>query len=178
MLAAVRSLTLIELVGETMRRLLNDMARHAPEWLKAHMPADWIKRYGRRFDSYHFPKSQAKRYALAEQIGQDGITLLEAIFAEDAPGEVKALPLVETLRCIWVQQFYIEAGKVHWRTKKQWGQPPASLMIASPNDLEASYCVKRSTEWIGYKVHLTETCEAEQPHLITQVETTPATTHD
>jgi len=51
-------------------------------------------------------------------------------------------------------------------------------MIASPDDRDAHYCVKRSTEWIGYQVHFTETCDPEQPRLITQVETTPATTHD
>ena len=51
-------------------------------------------------------------------------------------------------------------------------------MIANPDDVEARYCVKRTTEWTGYKVHLTETCQAEQPHLFTQVETTPSTTHD
>jgi len=32
--------------------------------------------------------------------------------------------------------------------------------------------------WAGYKVHLTETCDDETPHLITHVETTPATTYD
>ena len=31
---------------------------------------------------------------------------------------------------------------------------------------------------MGYKVHLTETCDADQPDLITQVLTTPATTQD
>jgi hypothetical protein len=31
---------------------------------------------------------------------------------------------------------------------------------------------------VGYKVHLTETCDAGQPDLITQVITTPATTPD
>ena len=51
-------------------------------------------------------------------------------------------------------------------------------MIGSPDDLEARYCVKRSTEWTGYKVHFTETCQEEYPRLITQVETTPATVHD
>jgi hypothetical protein len=34
------------------------------------------------------------------------------------------------------------------------------------------------TYWVGYKVHLTETCEPEQPHLITHVLTTKATTQD
>jgi transposase len=32
--------------------------------------------------------------------------------------------------------------------------------------------------WIGYKVHLTETCAADAPHLITHVETTEATQPD
>ena len=31
---------------------------------------------------------------------------------------------------------------------------------------------------MGYKVHLTETCEDDQPHLVTNVETTAATTAD
>jgi transposase len=38
--------------------------------------------------------------------------------------------------------------------------------------------VKRDTEWTGYKVHLTETCDADLPHLIIHVETTDATTQD
>jgi transposase len=33
-------------------------------------------------------------------------------------------------------------------------------------------------EWVGYKVHLTETCAEEMPHLIVNVATTPATTPD
>ena len=33
-------------------------------------------------------------------------------------------------------------------------------------------------EWIGSKVHLTETCDPATPHLIVNVETTPATTPD
>ncbi len=47
-------------------------------------------------------------------------------------------------------------------------------MIASPYDPDVHYAKKRSTTWIGYKVHLTETCDGERPHLITHVETTPA----
>jgi transposase len=37
---------------------------------------------------------------------------------------------------------------------------------------------KRETRWTGYKVHVTETCEEESPHLITHVATTAATTTD
>ena len=38
--------------------------------------------------------------------------------------------------------------------------------------------VKPDTEWTGYKVHLTETCDADLPHLIVNVETTKATLID
>ncbi|WP_157129582.1 transposase, partial [Nocardia amamiensis] len=37
---------------------------------------------------------------------------------------------------------------------------------------------KRDASWNGYKVHLTETCEPDAPHLITQVTTTPAPVPD
>ncbi len=33
-------------------------------------------------------------------------------------------------------------------------------------------------EWVGYNVHLTETSDEGTPHLIVNVETTPATTAD
>ncbi|MDQ5851051.1 MAG: hypothetical protein M3380_03060, partial [Chloroflexota bacterium] len=84
-------------------------------WLQPHVPPEWIKRYGRRFDSYHFPKGEAERTALAEQIGRDGVALLKAIWVDEAPVEVRTLPIVDVLRRIWVQQFYLEAETVHWR---------------------------------------------------------------
>ena len=34
------------------------------------------------------------------------------------------------------------------------------------------------TTWLGYKAHLTETCEDDLPHLIVHVETTAATVVD
>jgi transposase len=37
---------------------------------------------------------------------------------------------------------------------------------------------KRTHTWIGYKVHLTESCDADLPHLVTQVQTTIATGTD
>ena len=61
------------------------------------------------------------------------------------------------MRQIWLQHFYVDGEGIHWRTKKRWGQPPANQMISSPHDLDARYRVKRSTSWIGYQVHLTET---------------------
>ncbi len=53
-----------------------------------------------------------------------------------------------------------------------------SERLDSPYDPEARSWFKRSTTWTGYKVHLTEVCDAEQPHLITNVQTTEAGTAD
>ena len=176
--AAVRALTLLELVGETMRSTLNELAVLAPEWLKGIMKPEWVKRYGRRFDGYGLPKSRPKRDALAITIGEDGFYLLQAAYAAEAPDEVTASRMLEVLRRIWVQQYYRDGDDTHWRTKQNYGQPPANLMISSPHDLDIHYCVKRTTEWTCYKVHLTETCQADQPRLITQVETTTSSIHD
>lgn len=52
------------------------------------------------------------------------------------------------------------------------------MIIASPYDLDARLGVKRNHGWIGYKVHLTETCDDDGPHLIVPTETTAATTPD
>jgi transposase len=45
-------------------------------------------------------------------------------------------------------------------------------MLSSPDDLDAHYAKTYTTSWVGYKVHFTESCDPDQPHLITHVETT------
>lgn len=44
--------------------------------------------------------------------------------------------------------------------------------------MEARYSIKRSMSWVGYKVHLTESCDEGFPRLITGVHTTTATATD
>jgi transposase len=51
---------------------------------------------------------------------------------------------------------------------------PSPLRVDSPYDPEARYGIKRTTEWIGYKVHFTEVCSRDVPHLITNVDTVAA----
>ena len=83
---------------------------------------------------------------------------------------------MEVLRRVWLAQYYLDEGRVRWR--KAGDLPPAGRRIDSPYDPEATFGNKRSTTWTGYKVHLTETCEGGEVHLITNVETTPAVTSD
>jgi transposase len=55
---------------------------------------------------------------------------------------------------------------------------PVSEWYRSPYDEDVRYGRKRNFDWIGYKVHLTECCDDGLPHLVTQVETAPATQAD
>src|SRR5215472_16243306 len=48
---------------------------------------------------------------------------------------------------------------------------PPPKMICSPYDVDATYGRKLTTWWVGYKVHLTESCDEDSPRLITHVET-------
>lgn len=175
-LAAIRVLNRLELVGETLRHALNALATVAPAWLRPRLDPAWAERYGPRFDDYRLPKGKAARQALAEMIGADGFRLLTAIYDPAAPTYLREVPAVETLRRVWLQQYYSPTDPVRWRSEEDL--PPASLRINSPHDLDAHYGVKRQTFWIGYKLHLTESVEEERPNLITNVETTSASTSD
>ena len=108
----------------------------SPKWLKEIMQPDWVKRYGRRLDGYRLPKSKPKRETLAVTIGEDGYYLLEAAYAPEAPATLSESRMLEMLRRIWVQQYYRDGDDTHWRTKKNFGQPPAGVMISSPHDLD------------------------------------------
>jgi len=175
-LAAVQMLNRLECVGETLRHALNVLAVVEPDWLPAHVPPLWFERYDQRFADYRLPAERTERYALAETIGTDGFALLDMIYAATAPGWLREVPAVEVLRQVWVQQFYGPDEQVRWRAASDL--PPSAELICSPYDAEARYAKKRSVVWVGYKVHLTETCDEDTVHLITDVQTTPATTAD
>jgi transposase len=176
-LALVRALNRVELVGETLRHALNSLAVVAPDWLRAHAQPEWVERYDRRAEVDRLPTSTAKRQALAQRIGIDGAALLAAVYAAEAPSWLREVPAVELLRRAWVQNYLQTDEEVRWRTETE-GIPPALQFISSPYDAEAHYARKRTTSWVGYKVHLTETCDDETPHLITHVETTAAPVAD
>ena len=175
-LAAVRQLNRLEIVGETLHHVLNVLAQVDPEWLLEQANPEWWQRYSQRFSEYRFPKGKDKQQELAETIGRDGYHLLTQVYEEEAPAHLRSIPAVNVLRQVWVQQFYLEDGRLRWRSNKN--VPPAATMIASPYDIESRLSQKRGKAWQGYKVHLTETCDRSAPHLITHVETTLATLQD
>jgi transposase len=179
-LAAIRTLHRLENVGETLRHALNQLAVIVPGWTRTHADPQWVERYAHRIEQYRLPKEDAQRQALAHTIGQDGYQLLALLAHPETPLEARQLPAVATLRQVWVQQYYRCTIPGHetmrWRTAEE--QPPSGQLISSPYDPEARYKTKRETHWIGYKLHLTETCDDDSPNVITHVATTPATTAD
>jgi len=168
--ARVRALNRLESIGEMVRHALNSIAVVAPDWLRQIAPPEWYDRYSERVEEYRLPRKKQERHALAEAIGADGIYLLTSIYESDSHAWLRELPAVELLRQTWVHQFYYIDGVLRLRVAKDL--PPPSIRFDSPYDPEAHYASKRSMNWTGYKVHLTETCDDETPHLITHVETT------
>jgi transposase len=184
-LARVRSLSNLECVGETLRATLDELARLAPQWLSQQVSPDWFERYSHRVENYRLPKAESQRKALAQQIGADGLHLLQALEGADAPAGLKEHESVQVLRQVWQQYYEVSRGQARWRDGPQ--ASAGEGIIRSPYDPEAESGKKRDTTWLGYKVHLTETCalegeeaadEAPSPHLLVQVHTTVAPVQD
>jgi transposase len=173
-LAVVRGLNRLELVGETMRHALDALSTVAPEWLRGRVREEWTQRYIRRLDDEKLPKSKEERQAEAEKIGADGYELLGDVLSEGSPAWLRQIPAVETLRKVWLQNFfYDQGGNVRWRTSEE-GIPRSARYVNSPIDPDCRYARKFTTSWVGYRVHLTETCEEGLPNIITDVQTAPA----
>ncbi|MCX4615468.1 MULTISPECIES: transposase [Streptomyces] len=175
-LAAVRTLNRMEFVGETLRAALEALEAAAPHWLTPLISSAWVERYGAKVDNYRFPKGENVRREWAEQVGRDGFALLDAVDEAAAVAWLREIPAVGILRRAWAEQYHRDGKGVRWREGKDL--PPARDRLSSPYDIDAHYGIKRGAGWCGYKVHLSETCEPDAPHLITNVETTNATVND
>jgi transposase len=175
-LSATRTLSRLELVMETMRLALEEMATAAPGWLREVAQPHWVERYSLVWRGSRLPKSKAKRAELAASVGEDGAYLLEAIGQEGAPEELEGLPAVQVLKKVWEQQY--EKGDEGWRWRPGGTLPAGASLIDTPHDLEVRYANRKGRPWRGYRVHFTETCDSDYPRLITHVEVTTATQPD
>src|SRR5215468_8270950 len=186
-LAAIRVMNRLELVTETLRAALNELATVAPAWLQALTPLAWYARYSKRIEDTRLPQGQAKRDAYAQTVGEDGFHLLDALEAPETPEGLRELPIIATLRQTWQRHYERSTGEAptqghpaisRVRFKPNRELPPAAEGIDSPYDGEARYRHKRDTSWTGSMVHGSETCEPTVPHLLTHGPTTPASVHE
>ncbi|MER5914501.1 IS1182 family transposase [Streptomyces sp. NPDC001982] len=168
--AAVRDLNRLELVGESVRALVEALSAAAPDWLAQVIDVPgWSRRYGRRIDSWRMPASKARQDALALDFARDGFALLSAVYAPGQPAWLRELPAAQTLRTVLVQNYTRRTARngreVVERREKQSedgdGLPPASIRLTSPYDTDARWSAKRDTFWNGFKIHISETCATE-----------------
>jgi transposase len=201
--AAVAALNRLELAGESVRAALEALAAAHPGWTTGMLDAGWTRRYGTPVTSWRPPMTEKKRDELAVAYGRDGFALLEAVCHPASPAWLRELPAVQVLRIVLLQNYTrtvhedgTEVIKRREKAPEGDGLPPGHIRVASPYDTDARWGVKREESWMGYKLHVSETCDdqppcgcgsdgcrrgcaaAASPNLITDVATTSATVSD
>src|SRR5487761_644032 len=206
--AAVAALNRLELAGESVRAAVEALAAAHPGWVAGVLDVPgWTAKYGTPVTDWHPPASKKKQDELAVTYAKDGYALLRAVYDRRSPAWLAEIPAVETLRRVLVQNYtlviHADGREVVKRREKQPegdGLPPGRSRIASPFDTDARWGAKRDEFWLGYKLHVTETCDdapacgcggaetrsgheagcaaAAFPNLITHVATTDATVTD
>jgi transposase len=168
-----RLLKRIELCVETMRVVIKELLHRDPVWTRATLPAEWEERYARRCKSERL--TEEERQTLAVVVGDDGGWLLERLQQDDA-AHLAELRTVETLRDVWKVHYTLNPdGHMRWI---EGGERGGSHAIETPYDPEARWSTKHSSDWVGYKLQVSETDDADHPHLITDIAITPAPQHD
>jgi transposase len=169
--AAVAALGRLELAGESVRAALEALTAAHPDWVAQRICVpDFARRYGTPMTSWRPPVSQSGQDELAIAYARDGYALLEAVYHRSSPGWLRELPAADVLRRVLLQNYtrtITEDGReVIRRREKQPegdGLPPGHARIASPYDTDARWGAKREEFWLGYKLHITETCDDPPP---------------
>jgi transposase len=160
-LGALRLMSKWERTAETMRSALNALASANAQWLTEHADLEWFERYGRRIEDQRLPKGKEAREECLKRVGADGIRLLARIDDARTPRSLKELAEVEILRRIRQQHYEQINGEIRVLDPKE--MPEGARRIESPYEVEVRYSTKRSMGWVGYKVHLTESCDKRFP---------------
>jgi hypothetical protein len=74
-------------------------------------------------ENYNLPKTEVGCRALAIVIGTDGLTLLDALEAAATPRWLREIPVVQTLRRVWAEQYIDVDGTLVWRDVQEIPSP-------------------------------------------------------
>jgi hypothetical protein len=170
--AAVAAPNRLELAGESVRAAVEALTAAHPDWTADVLcVSDWARRYGTPVTDWHPPASKSKQDKLAVTYAKDGYALLRAVYDKASPAWLAEIPAAETLRQVLVQNYtlviHADGREVVRRREKPLpegdGLPPGKRRIASPYDTDARWGAKREEFWLGYKLHVTETCDDVPP---------------
>jgi len=169
----VKAMSLLECAMETLRLALKDLK---VEVGRKKQPAFWDRLWELYAESkLDWRLSKTERDRRYRQCGQDMRELLEWLDRNDP--KLAEREAVKLLRRVFGEQFETIDGKLELAPKR----PPRA--VQNPHDPDAHYADKRTKQWIGYKVHVTETVDPEEPikkngepadHFITEMLTVEA----
>lgn len=151
-LASIRTLSRLELIGETLRAALNEIAATEPAWLQEVAPTRWHECYDRRIENSRLPNTSKGRDTYVQTTGEDGATLLALVDSPTAPARLNSLLSVTALQSAWARNFEIdEVGAVRFRSAQEAAS--GHEQIESPYDSEARFRSKSGMSWTGYMAH-------------------------
>lgn len=205
-LSAVKKLNRLELVMETMRLALEEIAIQDMGWFEKNIPKGWIETYAERAQSERIikergVKAESETQKLLIETGHNGFRLVQII--EQSNIALKQLPKVILLEKVWSQQYQIrpdsslitepteppnnnsrknqvevEEKTIELSTSESREKAKIKEMIESPHDEEVRYTQKRGKEYRGYKLQLTEIASEEEVAIITDIEIVKASEYD
>jgi len=169
----VKAMSWLECAMETLRLALEDLEQEVREKKR---PEFWERHWGLYVHSkLDWRLSKTEHDSRYRQCGQDIRELLEWLDRNDP--KLTEREAVKLLRRVFDEQFEVVEGKLEPTSKR----PPRA--VQNPHDPDAHYADKRTKQWIGYKVHVVESVDPQQPikkkgepaeHFITEILTTEA----
>jgi transposase len=171
-LGYVKEMSRLECAVETMRLGLEELAGV----IGGQRPEFWERLWALYVQSeVGWRLSKADRESRYRQCGQDIKDLLEWIDKSDA--KLAEIESIQLMRRVFEEQFEVVEAAVQSRRTRP------SRAVQNPHDPDAHYADKGSKQWIGYKVHVVESVDPEEPakvkaepgeHFITEIVTTEA----
>ena len=172
-LGYVKEMSRLECAVETLRLALEALAK---ELRSGERPEFWERLWALYVQSdLHWRLSKKERASRYRQCGQDMRELLEWVGVKSGGlGELEAIKLLSR---VFGEQFEVVERKLQPTQKR----PPRS--VQNPHDPDAHYADKGKKQWVGYKVHVVESVDPEEPakkkgepaeHFITEILTTEA----
>ncbi len=172
-LGYVKEMSRLECAVQTMRLALEDLGQAMG---RGKRPEFWERLWALYVQSeVGWQLSQEDRRSRYRQCGQDMREVLQWIDRNDP--KLSEREAVKLLRRVFEEQFEVVEGKLQPTPKRP------SRAVQNPHDPDAHFADKGKKHWVGYKVHVVESVDPEEPakrkgepaeHFITEILTTEA----
>jgi len=172
-LGYVKAMSWLECALETLRLASEDLEQEVG---RKKRPEFWDRVWELYVQSkLDWRLGKTERDSRHRQCGRDMRELLEWLDRNDS--KLSEREAVKLLRRVFDEQFELVEGKLEPATKRP------SRAVQNPHDPDAHYADKGTKQWVGYKVHVVESVDPQQPikkkgepaeHFITEILTTEA----